>query len=283
MTTTGEVKIPDVVTILNGITWKQSGQFNTSYSCSNSFNTSAVAISQGGHVALANSFIRTAKLFSVDGSIKCTFKGPFKAYLWDIAVTPDDRYILPGDKELLFYDDKGNRLTYPASTTFDMKDKASDIKSLAVDSRGRIIVGLAGNTISIHQADGQFISKFATPARPNVRGLDVTSKGNIAVTFDDNTLQLMDYFGDNVKVVQPPQGVRKWEPSAVCTSKQGEIFVVNGGDPKAIYRYTADGDECLGCILTGLDNPMDIALAEDGQQLFMTEQCQNLVKIFQRC
>ena len=94
----------------------------------------------------------------------------------------------------------------------------------------------------------------------------------------------MDYQGCNIKVLQHPQGVSIWEPRSVCCSKQGEIFVVNYGYPKALYRYTADGDECLGCVIKGLDDPRGIAITDDGQQLFVVEQNQPvLVKIFQRC
>ena len=92
----------------------------------------------------------------------------------------------------------------------------------------------------------------------------------------------MDYSGNNVRVVKPPPGVSKWEPYAICCNKQGEIFVVNYGYPKAVYRYTADGDECLGCVITGLEHPYGIAITEDGQQLYVTESRQQVVKIFQR-
>ena len=156
-------------------------------------------------VAVANGYGKAAKLFSKDGSvIKSTLRGPFNASLWYIAVTSENKYILPGDKELLFYDGKGNKLTQLKAATYDMNNKLSEIKSLAVDASDRIIVGLAGNTISIHQEDGQFISKISTHASPNYTGLDVTSNRNIVATFTDNTLQVVDYSGNNGKVIQPP-------------------------------------------------------------------------------
>ena len=120
-----------------------------------------------------------------------------------------------------------------------MKNEPAEIRSLAVDARGRIVVGLAGKTISIYQADGKFSFKFATHSTPRITGIDVTCKENIVVTFINDTLQMMDYAGSNVKVVQPPPGVNRWEPSSVCCSKRSEIFALNLGEPKAVYRYTA--------------------------------------------
>ncbi len=92
----------------------------------------------------------------------------------------------------------------------------------------------------------------------------------------------MSYSGTICRMMKSPQGVIKWDPSTVCCSKENEIFVVNDGDPKAVYRYTVDDNECLGCVITGLNNPGGIAISEDGQQLFVTEREQSVVKIFQR-
>ena len=58
------------------------------------------------------------------------------------------------------------------------------------------------------------------------------------------------------------------------------IFVVNQGNPKAVYRYTDDGD-CPGYIITGLNDPPGIAISRHGQQLFVTERFQHAVKIYQ--
>ena len=69
-------------------------------------------------------------------------------------------------------------------------------------------------------------------------------------------------------------------PSAVVSKMR--YFVVNEGDPKAVYQYTADGDQCLGCVIRGLDDPSGIAISKDGQKLFVAESITKEVKIFQR-
>ena len=186
----GKAKIPDAVSLVKGETWMQTRQLRTVEKLS---RPCRIAVNKDGNVALAN-WQRSAKLFSHDGGVICTFKcGPFSyPPIVDIAITPDNRYVIPGKSEILFFDGQGNRLEYPEAATYDMNNKPSFIMALAVDSRGRIIVGLYENTISIHHSDGQLISKFATNVRPNFGGLAVTSTGNIVATFDDDTLQVMD-------------------------------------------------------------------------------------------
>ena len=271
-------KFLNVVSLVKGVAWVRTGQFST-------FSPFGIALNQDGHVAITTKHhLRRsqAQLFSHDGSVKYTFQGPFRADLWDIVITPDNKYVLPGESEILFYDGQGNRLEYPKAVTCGMNNKPSGIRSLAVDIKGRVIVGLEGNTISIHHPDGRVISKFATHAQTHTMGLGVTSKGNIAATFLDSTLKVMDYSGNIVKVVRPPQAVSYWKPGSICCSKKGEIFVVNQVDPKAVYRYTADGNECAGCVIAGLDGPRGIAITKDEQQLFVVERSQHLITTFQR-
>lgn len=207
-------KFLNVVSLVKGVTWVWTGQFST-------FSPFGISLNQEGHVAITTKHhLRRsqAQLFSHDGSVKYTFQGPFRADLWDIAITPDNKYVLPGESEILFYDGKGNRLEYPKAVTYGLNNKPSGIRSLAVDIKGRIIVGLEGNTISIHHPDGRVLFKFATHAQTHTMGLGVTSKGNIAATFLDCTLKVMDYSGNIVKVVKPPQAVSLWKPGSICCS-----------------------------------------------------------------
>ncbi|XP_072042351.1 E3 ubiquitin-protein ligase TRIM45-like [Amphiura filiformis] len=273
------VEIPDLLGILTlkpGDKWMQSGQVSTGLE-----HTFGITV-KDGDIAVTNGDFKTCKVYSKDGKDKYTFQGPFDAPLYGIATTADNKYILPGKGEILFYDSQGNRLNYPKAPTYDMSNKPQTPFAFAVDSKGMIVAGLMGTTISIHHGNGQFISKFNAPSQPH--WLAVTAKGDIAVSStEDKTLRLMDNSGNNVRVVQPPQQeIAYWKPYSVCCSKQGEIFVVNRGKPRAVYRYTADGKQCLGCVITGLDCPEGIAISEDGQQLFVVEHSQKAVKILQR-
>ncbi|XP_072041636.1 E3 ubiquitin-protein ligase TRIM71-like [Amphiura filiformis] len=253
--------------------WIQSGHINNKSELNFPWG---IAVNHDGDV-IVNGYDKYCKLFSKDGKVKYTFQGPFGESLFRIAITADKRYIIPGKAEILFYDQKGNMLN--KVSTYDMSNQPSNPKAVAVDLEGRILAGLEGKTISINYADGRLISKFATSDIPT--DIAVTANGDIAALIGNN-VQLMDYSGNNVRVVQPPQEVTECIQYTVGCSKQGEIFVVNRGNPTAIYRYTADGEQCLGCVIRGLDHPTGIAISKDGQQLFVAEYMQHVVKIFQR-
>ncbi|XP_072041229.1 tripartite motif-containing protein 2-like [Amphiura filiformis] len=276
------VDIPDLLSVLSikpGDKWVQTGQLNTKPGLRSPYG---IAVNKDGDIAVTNGAFTSCKVYSKDGKVKCSFSGAFDAAVHDIAITADNKYILSGRGEILFFDSEGNRLNYPKVPTYDMSKKPQKPIALTVGSNGRIVAGLEGTTISTFHGNGQFISKFEVPSQP--RWLAVTAKGDIAVSFNiDRTLQLMDYSGNNVRVVQPPQEVTEWSPYSVCCSKQGEIFVVNGGKPKGIYRYTANGEQCLGCIITGLtNNPAGLAISDDGQHLLQVDWVDCVVTIYQR-
>ena len=94
-----------------------------------------------------------------------------------------------------------------------------------------------------------------------------------------STLQLLDYSGNSIQTLDTPPEVKTWKPEYVCCSKTDDVFVVNQGDPKAIYRYAA-GRVYMGCVTTELSEPQGIAISHDDQELFVTER--GGVKIFQR-
>ena len=269
-----------IMTIQMGDEWIRTGQFSTKPDLTNPW---AIATHPDGRIAVTRHTIGLdykAMVFTNKGERKFSFKGPFDAHLCDIAITPDKKIIFPGKGEILVYDEQGNLLKNAKISINDMENRPCNIWSLAVDSRGRIVAGWIKNTISIHKSCGQLISKITLLATPD--WLAVTPNGTIVASLGEKQVQLMDYSGNNVRVLQPPQGVRIWKPYGVCCSKIGEIFVVNIGEPKAVYQYIEDRRECLGCVIEGLDNPRGIALSKDGQELLVVEWKQHMVKIFHR-
>ncbi len=243
----------------------------------------AIAVHPNGDLAVTSDLVLGAMICSQTGQVKYNFEGPFKSQLQDISTTPDGRYIITGDSEILFYDIQGVRMATNSVTMYDVNDQLCNPLNLATDPTGKIIASsYSGRTFSIHYADGQLISKFCTPVDPVSH--DITVDGHIVATFGDKSVHLLDYSGKKIQTLQPPPNVTSWRPFSVCCSKQGEIFVVTRGDPKAVFRYTADGSSCLGCIISDsyLEDPISIAVTEDGQKIFLTEPDQNLVKVFQR-
>ncbi|XP_072013787.1 E3 ubiquitin-protein ligase TRIM56-like [Amphiura filiformis] len=259
-----------------GEEWELDGQFSTG-----GFNDLlGLDINKEGDVVVCTcSWEKGPMIFSRKGQVKCTLYGAPGAV--DVAVTPNHMYVTHprGISQIVIYDNAGKHVI---STTpiINVNNKSSYANSVAVDSSGKIIVGQIDNTISIHNADGSLISKFATECEPY--RLAVTSNGEIVSSFFDRpVLKLMDYSGSNVRVIQPLAEVKVWDPGFVCCSRQGEIFVSNNGDPRGVYRFTAEGD-CLGCVTTQVPNPSGIAMSRDGMELFVANHGENYVKIFQR-
>ena len=149
-----------------GEKWVQSGQFSTKPEMT---YPSGITVSKDGDITVTNmcSQALSCKIFSQDGKVKYTFKGPFNAVPYDIGITPDNKYILPGDGEILFYDSQGNRLDYPKVPTYDTLNNTSNPFCLVADGQGRILSGLDVSTISIHSPDGQLISKFYASGKLN--------------------------------------------------------------------------------------------------------------------
>ncbi|XP_072051918.1 E3 ubiquitin-protein ligase TRIM33-like [Amphiura filiformis] len=267
-----------------GEEWELLGQFSTGDF--NRLHGLDITCNTGtGDNVVVCSVEKGAKVFSREGQEKCTlYKSPGAL---DVAVTPNHEYVTApiGKAQIVIYDNAGKQVS--TTPIINVNNKPSNSTSVTVDSSGKIIVGQVLNTISIHNADGSLISKFATESIPC--RLAVTSNGEIASSFYDlvlkrgTSVKLMDYSGSNVRVIQPPPEVKLWSPVFVCCSRQGEIFVSDGGsgDPIGVYRFTADGDY-LGCVTTQVPSPSGIAISRDGMELFVANNGENFVKIFQR-
>ncbi|XP_072044474.1 uncharacterized protein [Amphiura filiformis] len=234
-----------------------------------------------------NSGVAPVTLFSRNGNFKHVIKGsPSKTD--DIAITPSNQYIIPGQtgtNEFHIYDSQG--ILISTTSTFDINNQPSTPRSVTVDSTGRIIAGLGWyghKTVSIHQPDGTLISKYETTSSP--RFITCMPDDKLVISFDDNTLQVMDQSGHNARLImliKPPPGIQSWQPGYVCCSKQGELFVGNwGSHNKAVYRYSRKGGKYtfLDCITMMENIPGGIALSADEQELFVVHYWAHLVKIF---
>ncbi|XP_072049466.1 uncharacterized protein [Amphiura filiformis] len=262
-----------------GKKWKECGQIKTTPECK--FPT-GIVIHHNGDIVLT-SRIAPVTVFSKNGNFKHVIKGS-PSNIADIAISPSNQYIIPGEygkNEFYIYDSEG--VLVSTTSTYDVIYQTSSPKTVAVDSTGRIIVGLGCDdhkSMSIHQPDGTLILEHETKSSP--RFLTCTPDDNLIIAFDDDTLQVMDQLGYNARIIKPPPGIKSWQPQNVCCSKQGELFVGNGGFPKAVYRYVYKGGKYkyLDCITTMDYTPDGIALSADDQELFVVDYCLHLVKIF---
>ena len=196
----------------------------------------------------------------------------------DIAVTPDNRYVIaPVNEQFLqFHDENGKHLF--TRCIKDVNNEGSNLNTVATDARGRIFVGQVQKTISVHYADGSPISKFATKLMPY--RLDVTPNNEIVCSFYQNAdLQMFDFSGMNARVIHLPPKVTTWCPGYVLCS-EGEIFVSNEKDG-SVHRYTCDGTY-LDCVTRNVVVPRGMAMSNDGNQLFVLDGQKNVMMIFHR-
>ncbi|XP_072049989.1 uncharacterized protein [Amphiura filiformis] len=270
--------------------WKECGQIKTTPKVE---SPRCIAIHPNGDIVLTSWFApvtvfsRHRNDLSWNGNFKHIIGGS-PSNIDDIAITPSNQYIIPGSygkNEFYIYDSQG--VLVSTIPTYDINNQPSRPRSVAVDSTGRIIVGLGWDghkTVTIHQPDGTLISKFETTSSP--RKLTCTPNVKLIISFVDITLQVMNQSGHNFSIIQPPPGIQpgiqSWEPVYVCCSKQGELFVGNQGYPKAVYRYVCtDGEyKYLDCITRMENNPWGIALSADEQELFVVDNLSSIVKIF---
>ncbi len=256
-----------------GEKWKQVGEFRTG-----AFDElHGLDINEDGDVVVC-SWEKGVRVFTREGKVKCKLFEHTGAV--DVAVTQQQTYVIVTQEDnckILLCDKSGKE----TNITLDMNKQSSLINSVAVDVNGRILVGHVRKSISIHNIDGSFISKFTTQTEPF--RLSATSTGEIVSSVNGgDSLQLMDYTGGNIRVIQPPAEIKVWKPGFVCC-RQGEIFVSNEGrgDPTGVYRFTSEGDY-LGCVTRKVSIPSGIAISKDGTELFVADFADVAIKIFQR-
>ena len=199
----------------------------------------------------------------------------------------DITVMLDGSIVFVGYDDKYLSILLNGNNTKitkrELLHSATDA-TLTVDRNGCIIVSShgesKGKTIYFYEADSSSqIQSFAPNSE--VRSIAALVPDEIAVIYENNTLETIDYSGKSIHTFPPPPVVNTWDPECICCSKKYEVFVVNQGDPKAIYRYTAGG-EYIGCVTTEITDARGIAISHDDMELFVTEFSDSLVKIFKR-
>lgn len=240
-----------------------------------------IAVHPNGDIIVSHvKLFEPVSVFSWRGKLKYTLQG-CPSGTQDVAISSNKQYVVPGDNMLYRYDSAG--MLYTTMSCLYEGGKATTPKAVAVNSKGQIIVGFDSDgekMISIYQADGALLHSLQMWSPPYK--LTCTPDDKLIVTFVDHTLVTMDPSGANAKMIQPPPGVRSWVPAYVCCSKQGELFVGNQGNPKAVYRYVStDGNYTYqDCVIELKWPPWGIALSADEKELYVVVQAENAVRIF---
>ena len=260
------------------IKWRKCGRIRTDLKAK---FPHAVAVQPNRDMAVTSSWRGgPVAIFSRRGAFQHFVKGGSPCGAHDIAITLSNQYIVPGKKEFHICD---SHTVIKSIPTYDINNQPSKPDSVAVDSKGRIIVGLNQDnhkTVSIHKPDGTTLSRFETSSPP--RKLTCASDDNLIISFQDNSLQLIGQSGHNARFIQPPTGIEIWEPWYVSCSKQGELFVGNWGNPKGVFRYLlTDGEfKYIDCVATMEWYPFGLALSADADEVFVVDHWGHAVHIF---
>ncbi|XP_072039634.1 uncharacterized protein [Amphiura filiformis] len=285
-----QIKIP-LIYFHSTKPWKHVGKFTTKPWV---YYPLGITIHPDGDIAVASP--RNVQVFSRAGGLLYSFKA---ASCDQVIVTPDKKYLLNALDGLSCFDFP-NKQKSAIQILDDTKQSINPV-SLGVDPNGQIIAASGSSNgshatwfglissmiltssqeepqISIHQPDGSFIRSFKPTAYP--RHIAMTSDKDIIATLDNDSLQLMDYSGNNIRILAPPHDVQKWLPQNVCCDKNN-LFVVNAGEPLAVYRYTISGIYLgLVALLENFQPPVDIAISPDGTELFALDKKAGCVQIY---
>ena len=287
----GQIKINiPIISFQSSKPWNYVGKFTTTPRV---YSPHGITIHHDGDIAIASS--KNVQVFSRDGSLLYSFKSPQSH---QITVTPDKKYILSAQDGTTYYD--FHRKQESQMSILDDSMQPINPISLAIDSDGKLItasgdikgtpswIGLITAMIvqsshqppkiSIHQPDGSFISSFTPDAIP--RQLDVTPNHDIIVTLDNDSVQLIDYTGNNIRTLASPPEVDQWLPQNVCCGKNN-LFIVNAGEPMAVHRYTISGIY-LGVVISleDVQMPVDVAVSPDDLEVFVINRKAGCVQIY---
>ena len=252
--------------------WVCFHQFNT-YNSDFVHTPMGIAAHPDGNIAVTSD-PNGVKIFSRTGVVQYAFQNA-PNYVFDIAVTPDGRYIIDGKTKLLCYNKYGKQMSTIATSLPSSYQGLSRASTVAVDSKGRIITGLHNNTISIHYSDGTLESSFATDSLPYY--ISATTSNTLVVSFWDKTLKLLNYSGTVITTIQPPPLGADWDPGRTCCSPHDEIFVVNDV-ANQIHKYTSEG-RYLSLVTSEVLRPRGITFSCSGDELIVAEE-NDVVKFF---
>ncbi|XP_072044604.1 tripartite motif-containing protein 2-like [Amphiura filiformis] len=269
-----------VVTCVVGHQWKQRGQVLLYNSPKGIAVTSdeKIVVSNNNNFGAYSRPKSDVIVYSLTGNVLHHFELPkFQC----VSITPSDVYVFPSFCSCQLYNNKYQLLNKFETRNKD-KEFGSTVEAVTVDKYGCIVLGKTykytqlKQAISIYSSDGRDQAHFTTSIVP--MSLAVTSKEEIVIANGKDKLQLLNYAGKCLHTIEPPAEVTKWKPRYVCCSTKDDVFVVNQGDPKAIYKYAA-GRVYKGCVTTEVNYPWGIALSHNDQYLFVGEG--SGVQIFQ--
>ena len=190
-----------------------------------------------------------------------------------ITILPAGKYVLYNNIQLSLYTNTGGWF----SNIFLLDDKQMPMvvskPVMTSDLQGRIIAGSRSVIyrsrkpyISVHNKDGSFLSGFNPSSSPE--HLATTPNEDIVILFADNTVQLVNYAGGNIRNIPAPPQAQQWAPRDVYCGAS-ELFIVSVGEPSGVFFYTISGIYLGHMHVKDLKMPCGIGLSSDQNELLV--------------
>ncbi|XP_072016231.1 E3 ubiquitin-protein ligase TRIM71-like [Amphiura filiformis] len=243
-----------------------------------------VSIASNGDIAIADQSTKKVKVYLSDGQYKLSLdtnqglQQGKTSQPWDVAVSPNQFYVTDLTGMVKIYSLEGQYLKQfpvksPDGTSSDID--GSQLLGLAIDNDGHLLVG--NNTkqyISKCKQDGTHISTIKVDTDPDF--IAVTPMGRIVVSpnVSNTGVYVLDQTGKHIHTINTPKDAKSWDPTGVCCSDDGVIYIASwdSRDQGGIYSFTEDG-EYLGCVTTDVTKAYGLAYTcDDGDDKLVVAQ-----------
>lgn len=234
-----------------------------------------VAACPNGDIVLADEGHKRVVIFGLDGEFKQKLQDPKKSrgsgddqpQPCGVAVNSLGHCIVVDKtKSVKVYDDKGK---YVDEFDIDIRrGQSGKAVCVAVDAKDRILIGdKSRSLLTIHSPDGTLIERLELNLNPWF--LAVNSREQIIICdFDAGKIVAIDYSGAIQFTMETIVDGNRIRAAGICCDSNDDIFVsLHSGDEKGSYpicQYNPRG-KFLGCVATGLYNPLGLAFTADGK------------------
>ena len=257
--------------------WKKSREMK----CQELKSPRAIAVLPNGDVAVG-SWDKDMAIYSRDGNLK--FKPIISVEkIMSFVAVGIDTFLVAGSS-LEYFDTEWKKI--PAHVELigqNNKCITSVVVAFSIDKMGKL-VSAQGTTVYLHNKDGSFASSFSMFGA--VRDLvAITAKEDIAISCWDESVQLVNYSGNNIRHISPPPNVIDWEPWHLCCNENDNMLLIGNellGEPKGVFMYTLSGI-FQGQIVSGQFNcPFGLALSRNGKEVYFLDSNTSLIHVYEQ-
>jgi hypothetical protein len=173
----------------------------------------------------------------------------------------------------------------PMEQKWDLVDTRQAV-SLATFGTNLFVAGLRG-PINRYGLDGQFLGEFADPSAmagssPNAPILETDSTGHVFVAYggqssEPRTSFRLDRDGNISGTFSHANLV--W-PRGIDAAANGDVYILNSGIGERLFRFNSAGGYLNDFPIPQTDNPSDIAINEQRNELYMADEFDNSIHVY---